>query len=167
MYTEDTHKSCKFRKNRARDPPLRGNYIGKIQFFSVFGAVNPHPWTDQGQIWQGGADGHTVHSSLPNLTLIGSTKIGPWVNEIPTELPAADPAGNKINLFFRTDTLNFALVCRWRCAHGSECSTTAVAHACCTCQLQRSTASSSTGSKCPSADLCDSCTYAVVSTCAC
>jgi len=29
--------------NRARDTPLRGNYIGKIPFFSVFGAVNPHP----------------------------------------------------------------------------------------------------------------------------
>jgi len=67
-----------------------GNYIGKIPFFSVFGAVNPHPWTDQGEIWQ------TVRSSLPNVTLIGATcrpcgaknlKIGPWVNEIPAELP--------------------------------------------------------------------------------
>jgi len=62
------------------------------------GAVNPHSWTDQGEIWQGGAD-------LPNLTWIGSTcrpcgaknpKIGPRVNEIPAELPAADPAGKKI-----------------------------------------------------------------------
>ena len=32
-----------------------GNYIGKIRFFSVLGAINPHPWTDQGEIWQGGA----------------------------------------------------------------------------------------------------------------
>jgi len=38
------------------DPPFMGNYIGKFQFFSVFGAVNPHPWTDQGEIWRGGAD---------------------------------------------------------------------------------------------------------------
>jgi len=36
--------------------PLRGNYISKIPIFLVFGAVNPHPWTDQGEIWQGGAD---------------------------------------------------------------------------------------------------------------
>ena len=33
-----------------------GNYIGKIPIFFSFGAVNPHPWTDQGQIWQWGAD---------------------------------------------------------------------------------------------------------------
>ena len=41
--TEDAHISCKVSKNRARDPPLRGNYIGKIPFFSVLGVVNPHP----------------------------------------------------------------------------------------------------------------------------
>jgi len=29
------------KKNRGRDPPLRGNYIGKIPIFSVLGAVNP------------------------------------------------------------------------------------------------------------------------------
>ena len=29
MSTEDAHKPCKFCKNRARDPPLRDNYIGK------------------------------------------------------------------------------------------------------------------------------------------
>jgi len=40
-------------KNSARDPPLRGNYTGKIPIFSVLGAVNPHPWTDQGEIWHG------------------------------------------------------------------------------------------------------------------
>jgi len=83
------YKPYKFCKNRARDPPLRGNYIGQIPFFSVLGAVNPHPWADQGEIWQGGA-------VLPNFTLIGvpsrpcgakNPKIGPWVNEIPAELP--------------------------------------------------------------------------------
>ena len=31
-------------------------YICKIRFFLVLGAVHPHPWTDHGQIWQGGAD---------------------------------------------------------------------------------------------------------------
>ena len=40
------------KKNRTRDPPIRGNYIGKIPFFFSFGAVNPHPWADQGEIWQ-------------------------------------------------------------------------------------------------------------------
>ena len=43
MLTEDAHKTYKFCKNRARDPPLRGNYIGKIPIFSVLGAVNPTP----------------------------------------------------------------------------------------------------------------------------
>jgi len=42
--TEDAHISCKFsKKNRGRNSPLRGNYIGKIPFFSVLGAVNFHP----------------------------------------------------------------------------------------------------------------------------
>jgi len=41
-----------------------GNYIGKIQFFS-FGSRKPHPCTDQGEIWRGGA--------VPNFTLIGAT----------------------------------------------------------------------------------------------
>jgi len=43
MYTDESHKIYKFRKNRARDTPLRSNYIGKIPFFPVSGAVNPHP----------------------------------------------------------------------------------------------------------------------------
>jgi len=46
MSTEDAHKPSKFCKNRARGQPLRGNYIGKIPFFSVLGAVitpNPEP----------------------------------------------------------------------------------------------------------------------------
>jgi len=51
-------KLGKFCKNRARDLPLRGNYIDKIPIFSVLGAVNPHPWTDQGGIWHEGADLH-------------------------------------------------------------------------------------------------------------
>ena len=36
--------------------PLGAIILVKFEFFSVLGAVNPHPWTDQGQIWQGGAD---------------------------------------------------------------------------------------------------------------
>jgi len=31
------HKPCKFCKNRARDPPLRGNYIGEIPFLKFWG----------------------------------------------------------------------------------------------------------------------------------
>jgi len=91
-----TRINCKFcKKNRARDPPLTGNYIGKIPFFPSFGAVNS--WAVQGEIWQ-------VRSSiLPNFTLIGAAcrpcgaknpKTGMWVKTIPAELPAADPAGN-------------------------------------------------------------------------
>jgi len=68
-------------KNRARDPPLRSNYIGKIPIFFSFGGRKPLPLN--GQIWQGGA--------VPNFTLIGAT----CVKTIPAELPAADPAGKK------------------------------------------------------------------------
>jgi len=32
--------------------PLGAIILGKFDFFSVLGAVNPHPWTDQGQIWR-------------------------------------------------------------------------------------------------------------------
>ena len=32
---------------------LRGNYVGKIPNLVSFGAVNPHPSADQGEIWQG------------------------------------------------------------------------------------------------------------------
>jgi len=53
-----------------------GNYIGKIPIFSSFGAVNPHPWTNQGEIWHGGADlrpfGHTNLRSAPPC------QISPW-----------------------------------------------------------------------------------------
>jgi len=79
-----------FVKNRARDPPLRGNYIGKIPIFSVLGVLNPHPWTNQGEIWQGGADLDRCNVS----PLWGEKpKNRPWVKTIPAELPAADPAG--------------------------------------------------------------------------
>jgi len=37
------HKPYNFLKNCARDPPLRGNYVGKIPNFLSFGAINPHP----------------------------------------------------------------------------------------------------------------------------
>jgi len=37
MWTEDAHKTSKCCKNRARDPPLRGNFIGKIPFFQFWG----------------------------------------------------------------------------------------------------------------------------------
>jgi len=48
---------CKFGKNRANDPPLRGIYNGTVQFqiFKVSEDVNPHLWGDQGEIWQGEA----------------------------------------------------------------------------------------------------------------
>jgi len=32
--------SAKVRKNRARDTPLKGNFIGKILNFDSFGAIN-------------------------------------------------------------------------------------------------------------------------------
>jgi len=41
LRSADAHKPYKFGKNRARDPPLEGHYIGKIPFFS-FGAVDTH-----------------------------------------------------------------------------------------------------------------------------
>ena len=82
-----------FYKNRARDPPLRGNYIGKIPIFFSFWGRKPPP----------------LNRSRWNLArrsgpMIGATcrpcgaknpKIGLWVKTIPAELPAADPAGNK------------------------------------------------------------------------
>jgi len=36
--------------------PLGAIILVKFQFFSVLGAVNPHPWTDQDEIWHRGAD---------------------------------------------------------------------------------------------------------------
>jgi len=118
MQTEDVHTIYKFCKNRARDPPLWGKYIGKIPIFSVFGAVNPYPWTDQGEIWHGA----TVRSSMPNFTLIGATcrpcgaknrKIGPWVKTIPAELPAADPAG-KYSVHGRSPCLRHRCILLYR-----------------------------------------------------
>jgi len=62
-----------------------------VKFGKVLGAVNPHPWTDQGEIWQGG-----VCSSMPNFILIDAAcrpcrvknpKIGLWVKAILAELP--------------------------------------------------------------------------------
>jgi len=77
---------------------------GKIPFFEVLRAVNPHPWTDQGEICQEKTD-----SSLPNFTLIGATcrpcgaknpKIGAWVKTIPAEAAIrADPAGKNCSLY--------------------------------------------------------------------
>ena len=86
--TEDAHIRCKYCKNRARDSPIRGNYIGKIPFFFVFGAVNRHPWDDQGEI--SGRSAPTVRCTLLNFTLIGVTcrpcgaknpKTGTWVKQ--------------------------------------------------------------------------------------
>jgi len=54
--TEDAHISCKFWKIVQGTRPLWAIILVKFEFFSVLGAVNPQPWTDQGQIWQGGAD---------------------------------------------------------------------------------------------------------------
>jgi len=69
----------------------------KFHFFSVLGSVNPHPWTDQGEIWHGGA--------VPNLTLIGATCRPYGAKEKPKNRPVsknntgraacADPAGKK------------------------------------------------------------------------
>ena len=59
--------------------PLGAIILVKFHVFS-FGAVNPHPWTDQGEIW------HEVRSYMPNFTFISATsrpcgaknpKIGP------------------------------------------------------------------------------------------
>jgi len=47
--------------------PLGVIILVKFHFFS-FGGLNPHPWTDQGEIWHEGAD-----LSVPNFTLIGAT----------------------------------------------------------------------------------------------
>jgi len=94
MWTEDVHKTYKFCKNRAKDPPLRDNYIGKFRIFFSFGGRKPLP-LNRPRSNLAGRSG----SSLPNLTLIGTAwrktpKIGSWVKTIPAELPAADPAGN-------------------------------------------------------------------------
>ena len=48
--------------------PLRAIIFVKFDFFSVLGAVNPHPWTDHGEIWHGGAD---LRSAPPH-------QIPPW-----------------------------------------------------------------------------------------
>ena len=53
MYTEDAHKIVNFVKIVQVTRPLGVIILVKFQFFSVLGAVNLHPWTDQGQIWQG------------------------------------------------------------------------------------------------------------------
>ena len=102
----DAHITYKFCKNRARDMPLKGNYIGKIPIFFSFVGRKPPP-LDRSRWNLAQRSGPTVRSSLPNFTLINTTcrpcgaknpKIGQWVNEIPSELPAADPAGNNNNI---------------------------------------------------------------------
>jgi len=83
-------KPVNFCKNCAGDPPLRGYYIGKNSNFLKFLSLNPHPWSDQDEIWQRGP------LLQPNFTLIGATcrpygaknpKIGPWVKAIVAEMP--------------------------------------------------------------------------------
>jgi len=83
------HKLYKFYKSRARDPPLRGNYIGKIRIFFFFGDRKTPP----------------LNRSRSNLTLIGATS-RPCGAKKPKNRPVskrntgraalrADPAGNK------------------------------------------------------------------------
>ena len=59
--------------------PLGALILVKFEFFSVLGALNPHPWTDQGQIWQEGAD---LRSAPP-------CQIWPW------SVQRVAPAGRK------------------------------------------------------------------------
>ena len=104
--TEDAHILCKFCKNLARDPPLRGNYIGKIRIFFSFGGRKPPP-LNRSRSNLAGRSGPTVPSSLPNMTLIGAT-CHPCGAKKTQNRPVskrntgraalrADPAGKKIN----------------------------------------------------------------------
>jgi len=98
MYRLRTRITCvNFIKIVQGTRPLGAIILVKFEFFSVLGAVKPHPWTDQGQILQGGAPPCQMWPwSVQRVAPAGwkNPKIGPWVNEIPAELPAADPAGN-------------------------------------------------------------------------
>ena len=85
--------------------PLGAIILVKFHFFFSFGGRKPPP-LNRSRSNLAGRSGPTVPSYVPNLTLIGATcrpcgaknpKIGPWVNEIPAKLPAADPAGNNNN----------------------------------------------------------------------
>ena len=69
--------------------PLGAIILVKFQFFSVLRAVNPHRWIDQGQIWQGAPPCQIWPWSVQRVAPAGrkTPKIGPWVNEIPAELP--------------------------------------------------------------------------------
>ena len=51
--------------------------LGAHSIFSVLGAVNPHPWADQGDIWQGGAD------LLPAKFHLDGAACRPWGAKIP------------------------------------------------------------------------------------
>jgi len=75
--------------NFVRDPPLRGNYIGNIRIFFSFGGLKPPPLNR--------SRSNLAGRSGPTFCMVKNPEIGPWVNEIPAELPAADPAGKKYN----------------------------------------------------------------------
>jgi len=78
--------------------PLGAIILVKFPFFS-FGAVNPHPWTDQGEIWHGGADLHAKFhlDRCSVLPLRGEKPENRPVNKNNTGRAAlrADPAGKK------------------------------------------------------------------------
>jgi len=76
---KDAHKSCKFCRNRARDPPRRSYYSGKFQRFEGSGAAYPHPWTAQGGIRLDRRSVSSLYGRKP--------KIRPWVKTKPVELP--------------------------------------------------------------------------------
>jgi len=78
--------------------PLGAIILVKFQFFSVLGAVNPHPWIDQGEIWHGGAAKfHLDRCSVSPLR--GEKPENRLVSKNNTGRAAlmADPAGNNNN----------------------------------------------------------------------
>ena len=82
--------------------PLGAIILVKFEFFPVLGAVNPHPWTDQGQIWHGGADLHAKFDlDLCNVSPLRGEKPQNWTMSKQNTGRAAlraDPAGNNLTL---------------------------------------------------------------------
>jgi len=83
--------------------PLGVIILVKFDFFSVLGALNPHPWTDQGEIWHGGANLRSAPScqisplSVQRVALVGrkTRKLPVSKNNTDRAALRADPAGNE------------------------------------------------------------------------
>jgi len=107
MYTEDAHKHCKLCKNRAGDPPLRGNYIGKIQFLKFWGRKPPP--LDRSRWNLAGMSGPTVPLLHAEFHL-DRCNVSPLRGEKPKNRPVskntdraalrADRSGKKADVFW-------------------------------------------------------------------